>query len=344
MDNPIHIAISDQGKAWVPMSYLYEISPNNGEFTARPIYNNLRVNAVAHDVNGFTWVTTTTPKVELLKYDNNKVIRRYDFHERGEAIFLLYPDSKANLWFCQAPLDKPIVGIARINAKGTVDYYDEKKGFSSRVLAIKESARGEIYAVGIGEDGYLYRYDAQQDRFENLSPPLPFTAILNFEAHDLTIDDRGVVWLATTDGLLRYDSEKITLIQDDILGQEEVRGVTHYSNNNIWIATATKGLVFHQQNTSTALGEQEGLPAVISAYRCITTDAQGRLWAGTSEGLVYSRMSAATLPYSNSPRLRKVIIHGEEFTENFDQVFKLRKNHPLQLEFTNVSFPARNVQ
>ena len=345
MNNPISIAMGNQGKAWAPINYLFEISPNQDEFTAKPIYNNLQANAVAQDKAGFLWVTTTTPKVELLKYDKNKIVKRYDdFHDRGEAIFNLFPDSKGNLWFCQAPVNKPIIGIAKIDEKGAIKYYDENKGFASRILAIKESARGEIYAAGIGEESYLYRFDPVEDQFVNLSPTLPFTAMLNFEAHDLTIDDRGVVWLATTDGLLRYDGEKITLIQNDILGQEEVRGVTHYSNNNIWISTATKGLVFHQQNTSTVLGEIEGLPAVISAYRCITTDDQGRLWAGTAEGLVYSRMSAATLPYSNPPRIRKIMINQRELPEGFNEVLEIKKSQELNLYFTNLSFPARNVQ
>jgi ligand-binding sensor domain-containing protein len=345
MNNPIGISMGNEGKAWAPINYLYEISPIEDDFTARPIFNNLQANAVAQDKAGFIWVTTSTPKVELLKYDNDKIIRRYDdFHDRGEAIFNLFPDSEGNLWFCQAPVNKPIIGIAQINAKGEIKYYDETKGFSSRVLAIKESAQGEIYAVGIGEDSYLYRFDPENDRFVNLSPTLPFIAMLNFEAHDLTIDDRGVVWLATTDGLLRYDTENITLIQNDVLGQEEVRGVTHYSNNNIWISTATKGLVFHQGNTSTILSETEGLPAVISAYRCITTDAEGRLWAGTAEGLVYSRMSAATLPYSNPPTVRNIIINRKEFTKDFNDVLEIRKSQELKLLFTNLSFPAKNVQ
>ncbi|NNJ89169.1 MAG: hypothetical protein HKP53_07190 [Eudoraea sp.] len=345
LNNPISIAIGNEGKAWAPINYLYEISPDEDEFTAEPIFDNLQASAVAQDKAGFLWVTTSTPQVELLKYANNKIVKRYDdFHDRGEAIFNLYPDSEGNLWFCQAPLNKPIIGIAKINATGEIKYYDETKGFSSRVLAIKESALGEIYAVGIGEKSYLYRFDPEQDLFVNLSPALPFKAILNFEAHDLTIDDRGIVWLATTDGLLRYDAEKITLIQNDILGQEEVRGVAHYSNNNVWISTATKGLVFHQQNASTVLGEIEGLPAVISAYRCITTDAQGRLWAGTAEGLVYSRISAATLPYSNSPRIRKIMIDQSEFTKGFEEVLELKESQELNLHLTNLSFPAKNVQ
>lgn len=344
MNNPIAIAVGEDKKVWVPMNYLYEISPEEDEFVARTSYNDMQVNAVAKDKPGFTWISRNTPKVELLKYRNTQLVRRYDLHDRGEAVFNLYPDSKGNLWFCQAPSSKPIVGVAKVNTSGEIEYYDDQKGFTSRVLTIKESSRGEIYAAGIGEKSYLYRYDDEQDQFINLSPTLPFEALLNFEVHDLTIDDRGIVWLATTDGLLRYDSETITLIKNDLLGQEEVRGVTHYSNNNIWVATATKGLVFHQQNTSTVLGEQEGLPAVISAYRCITTDADGRLWAGTPEGLVYSRMDAATLPYSNSPRLRKININQQELTTSIDSIIQLRQDRQLELTFTNLSFPAKNVQ
>jgi hypothetical protein len=344
MNNPIAISMGSEGKAYAPINYLYEIAPKPGGYTARPIYDNIQVNAVVEDKDGNKWVTTTTPKVELLKFTNDRIVRRYDFHDRGESIFNLYPDSKGNIWFCQAPVNKPIIGIAMINTDGDVVNYDHTRGFSSRVLALKESVRGEIYAVGIGEKSYLYRYNPAQDRFDNLSPELPFTAMLNFEAHDLTIDDRGVVWLATTDGLLRYDGEKVALIQDDILGQEEVRGVTHYANNNIWIATATKGLVFHQQNTSTLLGETEGLPAVICAYRCINTDAEGHLWAGTAEGLVYSRMPAATLPYSNPPMLRNITINGSGIKADRDGVIAIRKGKKIRIQFSNLSFPAKDVQ
>jgi ligand-binding sensor domain-containing protein len=344
MVNPIAIATGNDGKAWVPITYIYEITPSDDEFVAKPIMQDLQGSAVAQDLNGYLWVASSTPNVSILKFKNDKLLRRYDdFKERGEGIFNIYPDSRGNLWFCQAPSNKPITGIAMINTKDEIKYYDEEKGFSSRILAIKESSRGEIYAVGIGESSYLYRFDAEEDRFVNLSLPLPFEANLNFEAHDLTIDDRDVVWLATTDGLLRYDAEKITLIENDILGQEEVRGVAHFANNSLWISTATKGLVFHHKNTSTVLGESEGLPALISAYRCITSDAEGRLWAGTAEGLVYTRIPAATLPHSFRPAIRKFYIDQKEYTEDLREIIKVKPHQELRFIFTNLSFPARNV-
>jgi streptogramin lyase len=343
-NNPIGIAFGDKEKVWVPMNSLYEITPDREGFDARQIAGKLQVNAIAYDQRGFNWMTVSTPKVELFKMANNKIIERYFFGDRGEAIFYLYADSKNNLWFCQAPSDKPINGIARIDARGGIEFFDESYGFISRVLVLKEGTRGEIYAGGIGLKSYLYRYDPAQNRFINLSPDLPFSPTQNFEVHDLTIDNQGVVWLATTDGLLRYDSEKITLIQNDALRQEEVRGVTHLANGNLWIATATKGLVFYQHNSATIVDEAAGMPSVINAYRCIDVDAQGRVWAGTPEGLVYSRIPEATLPLSNPPRIRKIAINRSTLTEPVRRALAIRETDQLSFEYTNLFFPADQVQ
>jgi ligand-binding sensor domain-containing protein len=343
-NNPIGIAFGKDKKVWVPMSFLYEIRPDQNDFRARQVIEDMMVNAVACDQEGNNWVSISLPKVELLKMSNYTITHRYSFGDRGESIFYLYPDSKNNIWFCQAPLNKPIIGIGKIKASGEVELYDESHGFESRVLVIKESNRGEIYAGGIGTDSYLYKYQAEQNKFINLSPPLPFSSTQNFEVHDLTIDNQGIVWLASTDGLLRYDSEKITLIQNDVLDQEEVRGVTHLPNGNIWIATATKGLVFYQQNSATIIDEAAGMPSVINAYRCIDTDPQGRVWAGTPEGLVYARIAEPTLPFSNPPRIQKITVNRSEYTEAFDSTLQVRETDQLQLEYTNLSFPADRVQ
>ncbi|MEM6379191.1 MAG: hypothetical protein AAF705_13330, partial [Bacteroidota bacterium] len=99
MNNPIGIALSEEGKAWIPINYLFEIAPQSDGFVAKAILEDLQVNFVAKDKNKALWVTVSTPKVELLKYVNNQLVRRYDFHKRGESIFYLYPDSQGNLWF-----------------------------------------------------------------------------------------------------------------------------------------------------------------------------------------------------------------------------------------------------
>ncbi|NNK10617.1 MAG: hypothetical protein HKP08_04675, partial [Flavobacteriaceae bacterium] len=43
MNNPIGIAIGAQERAWVPMNYLYQISREEDDFRAKPIFDNMQV-------------------------------------------------------------------------------------------------------------------------------------------------------------------------------------------------------------------------------------------------------------------------------------------------------------
>lgn len=337
-NNPNSIAIGRQQETWVAMNGLYDIRPKKGQFQAQKMGGNFQVEAVAFAPPSTLWLSVSTPSNQIWKVVNNQYQKKYNFDNRGEGIFYLYADSQENLWFCQAPQEAPIIGIAKIDKQGNVQYYDNQKGFSNRILVLKESKRGEIYAAGIGEDTYLYQYDSDTDAFVNLSQPLPFPSAQNFEVHDLAIDDIGVVWLATTDGLLMYDTERTTWIQDENLGHEEIRGVTALPNGGIWIATATNGLVYYDNNHSIPIGEASGLPAIINSYRCLATDKNGRIWAGTAEGLVYSLPSNATLKPSTQPRLKKVRRNHQEAINLAKNTLRISDKDHLELQYTSLDY------
>ena len=86
------------------------------------------------------------------------------------------------------------------------------------------------------------------NRFENKSLPFPFKASKNFEVHDIAVDNRGIVWLATTDGLLKYDTERIQRIQLGVHTQNEIRSVVSIPDGSVWMATSTSGLVHLDSN------------------------------------------------------------------------------------------------
>ncbi len=174
----------------------------------------------------------------------------------------MYADSQHNLWFCQAPTDQPLPGVARINPQGQVVIYGPESGLENRILVVTESSRGELYAAGIGEDTYLYRFLPEKNTFINLSLPMPFDLSANFEVHDLAVDSRGVVWLATTDGLLLYDSENIRRIELGPFTKEEIRGVCALEEGSIWAATATDGLLYVKDEQYVLFDADCGLPSV----------------------------------------------------------------------------------
>ncbi len=243
---------------------------------------------------------------------SGSVQRSWDFSQRGEGIFYLYPDSKRRLWFCQAPSDKPIQGIAALLPNGRLVEYGAEAGLDNRILVIRESSRGRLYAAGIGRSSYLYRYLPEEDAFLNLSLKLDFYVSPNFEVHDLSVDERGVIWLATTEGLLRHDLDRVRKID---LGPEfrdtEIRAVLALADGSIWLSSDTEGVLRYQSGETLALREESGLPSKVMAYRSLVVDAGGQLWIGSAEGVVYSLDPQPQLPPSPTPLIRCFLLDGQ---------------------------------
>lgn len=216
--------------------------------------------------------------------------RRFDFSWRGEGIFYLFPDeNEQGTWFCQAPNDQPIQGVALLRSDGTLQEYGPEAGLDNRILVIKPDRKGRIYAAGIGSTTYLYRYDEQASWFINLSLAFDFAVSPNFEVHDFAVGDDGIIWLATTDGLLAQDIDRVRKVDLPELPRDvEIRAVVAPSDGGIWLATDTEGLVFWDGERALAMKEESGLPAKIMTYRSLYMDQNDRLWAGTAEGLVFT--------------------------------------------------------
>jgi streptogramin lyase len=181
------------------------------------------------------------------------------------------------------------VGIACILPNGTLKEYGYSEGLESRLLCLRETTQGRIYASGIGEGTYLYRYLPEEDAFVNLSLPFDFSVSPNFEVHDLTLDKEGVIWMASTNGLLRYDMDRVRRVD---LGPEytdiEVRAVMDMPDGSIWVSTDTEGMIRYEDGETVVVKEESGLPSKVMTYRCLAKDQKNRLWVGTAEGLVYS--------------------------------------------------------
>jgi hypothetical protein len=234
---------------------------------------------------------------------SGKQLKSLDLSWRGEYIFYLFSDSKNRKWICQAPTEKPIIGVACLLPDNRVKEYGTRHGLTNRILVVKESPNQKIYAAGIGINSYLYRYLPEEDEFLNLSLAFDFPVGQNFEVHDFTIDLKGLIWLATTDGLLQYDMERIRRIDLGSNYQDmEIRAITSLPDGSIWISTDTKGLMRLQDDEVVIIGEEAGLPAKIMAYRTLIADNEHRLWAGTVEGAVYS-LQALPIPVKTSTPL-----------------------------------------
>lgn len=300
-DNTMYVSFGD----------VHQIDQGLFGFTAQPLALPRRATVTALGVtNGSLWMGTADGHL-LARMADGRIHRDIDLSKRGEGIFFVSADRQGRLWFCQAPTDQPIIGVGCLQADGQVKLYGAPEGLKDRILVVRQSRRGRIYAAGIGATTYLYRYRPEEDAFLNLSLPFDFPVSPNFEVHDLTIDTEERVWLATTDGLLLYDLDHVRRID---LGEGrsdiEVRAVVDMPDGAIWLSTDTEGIWQYRDGDVLSLREESGLPAKIMAYRSLWLDQRQRLWAGTAEGMVYTYHDKAQLSAGSQVRLLGISTEG----------------------------------
>jgi len=134
------------------------------------------------------------------------------------------------------------------------------------------------------------------------SQKISFTAVNNTNGlpnnnvNDIVKDNLGFVWIATSDGLSRYESSnhvKTYKGSDPLiptgLQSSNIRSLCVDSKDNLWIGTVLGGLTrYHQaSDTWTTYRHDSSNPNSISndEILSITEDRKGRIWVGTEYGL-----------------------------------------------------------
>ena len=334
--NTTSITTTKDGKVFVNCGNLHLIEPSAFGFTSQllSISQGGSVGAL-EATHQHLWVGSGLGYlIELTQ--SGQSLRSFDLSKRGEGIFYLLHDSQHRLWFCQAPTDHPIVGIGCLLPNGKIQEYNQEKGLSNRILVIKETPKKRIYAGGIGLDSYLYRYLPQEDAFINLSIPFDFFVNPNFEVHDLTVDEKGGIWLATTDGLLKHDMDRIRKVAlGGIYTDIEIRSVECMPDGSIWLSSDTEGILRYADGETVAIKEESGLPSKVMGYRCLERDQQNRLWAGSAEGLVYSLDKNPQLEHTPTPLFLAASVDGVQQNK---QDLSLIHNQELVLKFVTPAF------
>lgn len=337
-DNTFSIYPNGYGKTYISFGNVWEVDTDNAAFTQLADVG--KILAISETSAGL-WLSNSSS--EIFKYENGKKTTNIDLSWRGGSVFFMESDNNNNIWFCQAPSENPVTGVAKLTPAGKVITYEEDKGLISRVLVVKNSNRNEIYAGGIGSEGYLYKYIPENDSFENLSIELPFKATTNFEVHDLSIDYRGTVWLATTDGLLYYDTERIHRIDLGRNTTNEIRAVCAMKDGGVWLALDTHGLLYYKNGNYTFFEDESGLPSKIVTYRCLKKDENEKIWVGTNEGTVYSRRKNPKAIKTRMPYLLSTTLNDKKVDNPSSEELGFTTQSQLQLHFVSATFPGEDL-
>jgi ligand-binding sensor domain-containing protein len=283
----------------------------------------------------------------LICLQNGKRISTLDLTKRGGSIFTIYPDQKKRVWFCQVAQENPLPGISYTTDNQTVKYYGSTKGIAGRILAAKESFKKQLYLAGIGSQTYLYLFDEKNDRFINLSLPLPFE-VQHFEVHDLVIDKEDNVWLATNYGLLKYLSreKKITRIDlGELMTATEIRAILLDNQEQLWISTDVFGLICYKKGQYTVYTTQNGLSNRVLWYRHIFLDQTNKLWVGAIDDVVVSPELLKGLQKTPIPTLLGINVHNKDLSiPNYSSPkFELSYKADLKVSFKSLSYPNQTI-
>ena len=273
----------------------------------------------------------------ILRQLNEKaVLKTIDLSSYGKSIYNLTFDKRENIWVCQDELD----GVLKVARDGTITKYGKESGLASRINFIKDSPINYIFLGGSDVDNYLYYFNPDQEKFINLSKPLPFEFNGSLLINDLSFDPEGVMWLASNHGLLKVRGNDLERIDLEHLTNEDIKAVMVEKDSDVWFATGNGVSKYNKDNIVT-FDYMDGLPSKTISYRCIEHDTKNRIWVGTLAGISYTYNN---LPLSKMPKA--VFISISEKGKPLNDMSKSSFNNLAYLGFSFIapSFPTDGIR
>jgi ligand-binding sensor domain-containing protein/putative methionine-R-sulfoxide reductase with GAF domain len=266
--------------------------------------------SVCKDKYNQIWIGTNEG---LNRYDGH-VIKKY-LHDRkdtfsipGNTIYWIHKDNEGDVWFCFG-----WDGLARYNyAKDRFEKFlpfdsiKKKNRYSAPLWRINSDRQGRIYfACG----GALFRYTKGLNKMEDLTPL--FKGKIDGVGIGMIIpQDEKALWIATGNGLFKYDLVQNTIRQIPFdadkmgFGLPVMHDGEFINHHDMLISTVRTGFVLFDTRT-----EQFRMPPppidpthskLFSETGSVLKDSKGRIWlANTRYGLL------EYLPATNSINLLK---------------------------------------
>ena len=259
--------------------------------------------AIVEDRSGYLWFGTYAG---LYRYDprtgrfTNFRHDPADSHSlSNDAVFSLMVDHKGFLWAGTADglnrLEDPATGRFRFWKAGPAGASPQE------VSAIAEDANGLLWLIS----GTLQRFDPAAGRFtayeidpvdtgrpkrESSSTLVRTGKRISPGGSFVTIDHTGVLWVATANGLVRFDRERerfTTYDERDGLPASAVNGILEDRDGKLWVSTAG-GLSRFDPRTKTFTNfyEADGLAgSAFEGYPAACHSRRGQMFFGSKSGL-----------------------------------------------------------
>ena len=273
----------------------------------------------------------------IMLFQRDTVSSRWDFSKEGDFVHDIYLDSHENLWAAQA--GNP--NIIEITNSLEINHFQVPANEETVINVVREGKRG-MYAAANGIDHYLFFKDHNSNRFVNISLPVNFAVNGDFNIHDLAIQD-DVVWMASTEGLLRYDHQKIERVDlGETFTMFSVSSIEVFDEHNILFSNS-HGLFRYDVSTKEfwLYDENSGLPSNTITTRGIFVDHQKRIWLGTSYGLAGEAEPILQDKPTSKPICVDVRVNGNRV--RFINGVYAEYGSFLNFQFSAITFPENKI-
>jgi ligand-binding sensor domain-containing protein/signal transduction histidine kinase len=248
-----------------------------------------RVNTLFEDKEGNIWVALFGKGLERFR-PKPAGFQPFGFARSSlrpsEGIGCFYEDHDGNLWFGARSV------LYRVDHRGqVVSFSPMKPGAAFDVMNIVEDRSNHIW-VGTFNNGLFKLNPKTRDwknyRHDEKDP----TSLSSDIAGRLMIDRAGTLWVATWDGLNRFDAatERFTVFRADPSNRElQYYAIVEGPDNNIWLGTSTSGLQRFDPRTAkfTTYANSTDAAGELSnnEVNSIHVARDGMLWVSTQNGL-----------------------------------------------------------
>jgi ligand-binding sensor domain-containing protein len=134
---------------------------------------------------------------------------------------------------------------------------------------------------------------------------------------DIVQDESGYLWLATDNGITRFDGMRFTTyntMNTTSLGSNFIRDLDIAGDGSLWIATGGGGLVRYAKGDFARFTKEDGL--LNNHITAIAEDDSGALWVGTIEGQLHQFRGGAISVIGLPKNLAPHIISGIDLDES----------------------------
>ncbi|MCS6809006.1 MAG: ATP-binding protein [Bacteroidota bacterium] len=250
--------------------------------------------------------------------------------------FWLYTDRRGWVW----RVHNPDGDISVLAADNTIRTYSASHGMTGGASVIRASPQGTIYIGGRDSTHYLFRYNAPQDRFENISAPLPLRITEQLIVNDLAVESDSSIWLATNYGMLHYNRGIVDTIpfSGDIARRAALavtlapQGVIFATDHGVYMYT-------HRQIIAVDLRLEKVVMSPI--FRGLVVDNTVQLWLGTRSGVLFSKQFAKLVPQTPMPTLVSLKANGHPVVRSHNEY---TSGVYMHIEFTALCYPAEKVR